>query len=128
MRAIGRLAARPAAAGLAAALAGAFAFFPALGHGWVHDDHTLIEHSSAVVGAVSLPRLFAQPFWPPGLSLDKLYRPVTVLSYRLNTLAGPTPWPDFFSFHVVNLALHANVNSSEATGAVRNRPSGRQLP
>jgi protein O-mannosyl-transferase len=58
------------------------------------------------------------PYWPAGTSLDRLYRPVTLASFRLNALViGGTPQP--WAFHAVNLVLHAVVSAAVALLAAR---------
>ncbi|XP_052811152.1 protein O-mannosyl-transferase TMTC1-like isoform X1 [Mya arenaria] len=78
---------------------------------FVHDDVFAIKRNPDVSGATSLGDVFQNDFWGRRISLNtshKSYRPLTVLTFRLNRrLLGPDP----FYFHVVNVFLHVLVTS-----------------
>lgn len=75
-----------------------------LGNTFVFDDGTLIVQNPRIVGMRSWPKLFTQGYWPEELG-EKLYRPVTMLSYAVQRrfLGGSNPSP----YHAVNVLLHA---------------------
>lgn len=60
----------------------------------------------AVLGGSLVDALVA-PFWPPGTTADKLYRPLTTASYHLEVASSGDRLPDAVRTHVVNLLLHA---------------------
>lgn len=85
---------------------GVAAFIPALSNEFVYDDQAVIVANPLVTQPGPWYRFWNEPYWPRGVSSDKLYRPFTIWSFRVNTvLWGPKPDP--FAFHMVNLALHA---------------------
>lgn len=77
-----------------------------LGNSFVFDDGTLIVQNPHIIGMRSWPRLFTHGYWPEELG-DKLYRPLTMLSYaaqrRFAILGGLNP----LLYHLVNVLLHA---------------------
>jgi tetratricopeptide (TPR) repeat protein len=75
-----------------------------LGNSFVFNDSTLIVQNPRIVGMRSWPKLFTQGYWPEELG-EKLYRPLTLLSYGVNLrfLGHLNPSP----YHVVNVFLHA---------------------
>ncbi len=105
---------RPAArrwciwSGLAvSALLGVITFAPAASNGFVYDDDVIILRNRLVTQPGPWHRIWLQPFWPREWSNDKLYRPLTTFSYRLNTVLAGKGAPDARSFHIVNVVLHA---------------------
>ncbi len=101
-----------AAACALAAVFATLAFVPALHNEFVYDDHAAVPQNPAVnpkfaPAGQAMPwhRIWLEPYWPPRLSPDKLYRPLTSLSLRLNALVADDPL-DPARFRVVNLALH----------------------
>lgn len=85
----------------AVALLAAVPYLGSLGGDFVYDDIAVIRENPAVMGPdASLWRALRDPY-----PFDRLYRPVTVASYRLNVLLDGAP----FSFHAVNVSLHAVV-------------------
>ena len=74
---------------------------------FVWDDRAAVTNNMDVRGETPLSSLLVNDFWGQGMHLDdshKSYRPVAVLSLRLNFMWGGL---DPFSYHAVNLALHA---------------------
>lgn len=81
-------------------------------HGdFLHDDIFAIKNNRDVTGTNSLIKLWTNDFWGKSMSDNsshKSYRPITVLTFRLNyALCGSEP----FYFHVVNVLLHALIAS-----------------
>lgn len=74
-----------------------------LNNAFVFDDHTLIVHNPHILGMRSWPKLFTQGYWPEEMG-EKLYRPLTMLSYGVNRrlLGRLDPSP----YHAVNILLH----------------------
>ena len=77
-----------------------------VGNRFVFDDGTLIVQNPNIIGMRSWPRQFTSGYWAEELS-DKLYRPVTMISYavqrRFGFIGGLNPSP----YHFVNIVLHA---------------------
>jgi len=71
---------------------------------FILDDVPIVERNP-LVHSLDLAAIFTSDYW--GVGADRgLYRPLTILSLALNTLAlGPDPW----SYHLVNVLLHAGV-------------------
>src|SRR6516164_5791706 len=92
--------------GVAAAL---IAFLPSIADGFVFDDQPLVvrnpfAHELGYAGRCFVTDLWDTPTRPVAASSTKFYRPAVCLSYILNwKLAGGAAW----SFHLVNVALHA---------------------
>lgn len=80
-----------------------------LGGEFVHDDIVAITTNPDVLGHSSIKQLFLNDFWGKPMAdpnSHKSYRPLTILTFRLNMiLSGPSST----SFHVSNLVLHACV-------------------
>uniref|UniRef100_A0A9J2PPT4 DUF1736 domain-containing protein n=1 Tax=Ascaris lumbricoides TaxID=6252 RepID=A0A9J2PPT4_ASCLU len=74
---------------------------------FVYDDSQAIIANGDVSGRSSLWRIFSDDFWGTPLShpgSHRSYRPLTVLTFRLNyMLSGLYP----FSYHLVNVICHA---------------------
>ena len=75
----------------------------------VHDDVFAIKENQDVHGNTSILDLFRNDFWGKPMSSNlshKSYRPVCVLTFRMNYLMhGLLP----FGFHLVNVVLHVVV-------------------
>ncbi len=90
----------------AVALVAAACFVSTLGNGFTLDDLEIVVRNPLVTGpAAGDPvRIFTSHYWAHLREAGNLYRPLAVLSYATNhALAGPSAW----SFHAVNVALHA---------------------
>jgi hypothetical protein len=76
----------------------------------IFDDSTAIKTNKDVLGKTSLSTLLKNDFWGLAMSRPdsmKSYRPITVLSFRMNHNAhGLEP----FGFHCVNVILHGLVS------------------
>lgn len=75
-----------------------------LSGGFVFDDLEVIVGNPLVTGAdAGVPGIFTSHYWQHVTPSGNLYRPLTILSYRLNAaIFGPAP----ASFHAVNVILH----------------------
>jgi hypothetical protein len=75
-----------------------------VGHGFVFDDHALVETNSRVQ-AFDVGAAFTTPYWGVERN-DGLYRPITLVSFALDwKVGGGRPlW-----FHLVNVLLHGLV-------------------
>ncbi|MCI0659329.1 MAG: hypothetical protein L0170_19930, partial [Acidobacteria bacterium] len=83
------------------------AYAGTLGNGFVFDDRAVIADDSSEPTLGSLPRLLTAPYWTGEGRANRLYRPLTSVSFALNEiLGGARPW----TFHLVNLLLHALVS------------------
>jgi tetratricopeptide (TPR) repeat protein len=78
-----------------------------IGHGFVFDDHLLLDGNGPVIrGEAPVSSVFTRRYWGGAdeASPNELYRPVTILSLALNArILGEGP----AGFHAVNIALHA---------------------
>lgn len=95
---------------LLTAIFAAVAFVPSMDNAFVYDDHAIIEQNPAVntrLPGASIPwyRIWLEPYWPPYQSVDKLYRPLTSLSLRVNANFAGEPM-DARRFRWVNVGLH----------------------
>jgi protein O-mannosyl-transferase len=104
--------ARAAIAGamIAAALLGLITYAPAVNNKFVYDDYPIIVSNPLVNKPGAWYRFWVNPYWPRGTSVDKLYRPLTVWSFRANVvLAGQSQVDpeNARAFHAVNIVLHA---------------------
>ena len=72
-------------AALVSALAGFVAFAPALHNEFVYDDLVIIVNNPSVREPGPWYRFWRETFWPRGM-IGELYRPLTVASYRANTV------------------------------------------
>ncbi|MFQ5701903.1 MAG: tetratricopeptide repeat protein, partial [Acidobacteriota bacterium] len=83
-------------------------YVPSLADRFVFDDIYIILQNPSVTGAAGLGHIFLSHYWAAQDALGDLYRPLTILSFRLNYLVtGATPW----SYHLVNLLLHGAVTA-----------------
>ncbi|HVW28395.1 MAG TPA: hypothetical protein VHC69_23690 [Polyangiaceae bacterium] len=102
-------------------LAAVLAFLPSLADGFVFDDQPLIvrnpfAHDLAHAGRCFVTDLWDTPERPDAASSTRFYRPTVCLSYIVNwKLGGGAAW----SFHLVNVALHAAVCALGARIALR---------
>ncbi len=86
------------------AIAAVVAFSPTWDHPFVHDDQPAVRDNPVVQGSAPWSHVLTQPYWSPSISSDRIYRPVTTASFRLNALvSGVEPW----GYHVANTMLHA---------------------
>ncbi|XP_045129547.1 protein O-mannosyl-transferase TMTC4-like isoform X4 [Portunus trituberculatus] len=77
---------------------------------FVFDDSEAIVNNNDIRGETPLCNLFHNDFWGTRLthpSSHKSYRPLTVLSFRINYSWGAL---DPFSYHAVNIVLHCLVS------------------
>ncbi|CAH2276335.1 transmembrane and TPR repeat-containing 1 isoform X1 [Pelobates cultripes] len=96
---------------VAPALLAALCFAQSLTGEFVHDDVWAILNNPDSRGDTPLRSLFINDFWGKAISDNtshKSYRPLCVLSFRINVLLGGL---DPFYFHAVNVALHCFVSS-----------------
>jgi tetratricopeptide (TPR) repeat protein len=102
----GRSPGRGARAIAAAALAAFVLYLPALGGGFVWDDHLLIEQNPLLRSTAGLARALLGDFWAAssGAHSSGLWRPLITLSYGVDgALSHWTPgW-----FHAMNALAHA---------------------
>ncbi|XP_070610959.1 protein O-mannosyl-transferase TMTC1 isoform X2 [Erythrolamprus reginae] len=102
-------ASRPGRCGAAALLA-ALCYWNSLRGEFVHDDvWAIVNNPDVRPGASSPLAAFANDFWGKGMgdnASHKSYRPLCILTFRLNILlAGMNP----FYFHALNVVLHCLV-------------------
>src|SRR5437879_4025596 len=87
----------PRAALIAGLMAGAIAL-PAVGNGFVEDDHWVVEQRPLLQHPASLAAILTEPFWPESFG-GGLWRPTTLLSYTLDYRISRSPhW-----FHAGNV-------------------------
>ncbi len=103
---------------LVAAITGWIAFAGAMGNAFVYDDWPFIVNHPAVTRGPWY-RAWSEPTWPRGVGSDKIYRPLTTLTYRLNVTAFGDTAPQARRFHAVNFALHALAAAGVALAAWR---------
>lgn len=71
---------------------------------FIQDDIHIVQNNP-LVQSFDLWRIFTSDYWY-GIEYSGLYRPLTILSFALNRLVlGEATW----SFHLINLLLHAGV-------------------
>ncbi|KAG0424235.1 hypothetical protein HPB47_000030 [Ixodes persulcatus] len=91
------------------AAAACTAYASSLGAGLVYDDLAAIKGNRDLRPGTPMVNLFFNDFWGTPLRKEqshKSYRPLTVLTFRLNfAVHGIDP----FGYHIVNLLLHALV-------------------
>jgi Flp pilus assembly protein TadD len=93
-----------------AAVAAFLLYLPALGGGYLRDDHYLIERHPYLRAGGWLVSLLLGDFWAPVSGATGMWRPLIVLSYWVDgRIAGWTP----YWFHVVNAIAYGL-----ATGAL----------
>jgi hypothetical protein len=100
---------------LICAVVGLAAYLPQCEYPFVYDDVFIVSRNPAVAGG-SWADWLTQPYWPPDIQTDPVYRPVTTLSLRLNyALFGDEP----LGFRVTNALLHAICSAVVALLAMR---------
>src|SRR5690606_26344057 len=78
---------------------------------FVYDDYPMILQNPAVrqdlprSSEIPWYRIWLEPYWPIGLSSDKLYRPLTTWTLRVNAFFAGDPL-EARPFRVVNIGLH----------------------
>ncbi|HZI95371.1 MAG TPA: tetratricopeptide repeat protein [Patescibacteria group bacterium] len=88
-----------------AALLAAFCYFATLHNEFVFDDIDVIARNPLVTGErLDAARIFSSHYWQHLTPAGNLYRPLVILTYALNHLAGGL---DPSGYHLVNLVLHA---------------------
>ena len=86
----------------AVALAGSIT---SLRNGFVYDDVPAVAHDARIRSLAHLPSLLTAPYWQSDMR-DRLYRPVTTVSYAVDWVAGGgRP----LAYHLTNVALHVLV-------------------
>jgi protein O-mannosyl-transferase len=79
------------------------AMAPAVANGFTYDDRFIIQDNARVHALGAWWRLFGQSYWPPP-SLEALYRPLPMVAYTVQWVAGSgSPWV----FHAGNVLVHA---------------------
>lgn len=99
----GRLSWKAARPWLLVGLVAVLPFLNALPCGFAYDDGAIILGNPAVDAAAPWWRSLASPYWPAEQRAG-LYRPLTLLTYRLQRgMTGDAPLP----FHLANVLFHA---------------------
>jgi len=83
------------------------AFVPSLSNAFVYDDEAIIVGRDLLTEPGPWYRYWQEPWWPRFKCHDRLYRPLTLASFRMNVVLADTDQPDARSFRQVNIALHA---------------------
>jgi protein O-mannosyl-transferase len=78
--------------------------FGALGAGFIHDDHRIIEQNDLTADLRHAPQIFTSGYWSAAdAQVPNLYRPVTILSFAMDrAVHGLRP----LGFRLVDLILH----------------------
>ena len=93
---------------VAIVLAACAVYAGSLGHEFTYDDEYIIVQNPAVTGAGGIARILTSHYWAGEDVEGSLYRPLTILSYRVQfLLTGLSPW----SWHLVNILLHGVVTA-----------------
>ncbi|CAG9768829.1 unnamed protein product [Ceutorhynchus assimilis] len=82
--------------------------FVSLWGGFVFDDSEAIVKNKDILPSTPIQSVFLNDFWGTAIGLNvshKSYRPLTVLSYRLNMFFSNSRL-DAFQFHTANVVLH----------------------
>jgi len=91
---------------VSAVLLGLSCYFNSLRGELVHDDVFAIKENGDILPSTPLSLVFSNDFWGEpmrSVTSHKSYRPLTVLTFRLNYLLhGLEPW----GYHLTNLLLH----------------------
>jgi hypothetical protein len=105
------------------------AYADSLGLGLALDSRVVVLGDSRIreASAQNLSLILAKDYWWPK-AVDRLYRPVTTLSFLFNyAILGNGENPA--GYHLLNLLLHSPCASSRAPGRpFSRRPSGRRIP
>ena len=91
---------------IALALCVVAAFSPLINAGWVYDDINLVKPSPALVNLAGLGRAISTDLYSqaaPRLETSPYWRPLTMISYWLDTRFGKAPR----ILHIGNIILHA---------------------
>lgn len=89
------------------ALAASLLYARTMSFGWVFDDQMEIVLNTFVRSLENIPALFTHTVWAGSGMETHLYRPLATLTYALNfQVSELDPW----SFHLVNILLHAAVS------------------
>ncbi len=89
------------------ALAAVALYARTIGFGWVFDDNFDVVSNTFVQSFAYLPQWFTTTSWTGAAGENFLYRPLALLTYALNyQVSALEPW----SYHLVNIALHAGVS------------------
>lgn len=105
-----------------AALLAAVSGLNSLSNNFAYDDNAIIHQNPQVTGPGHILDVFSHHYWEHiaiqrhEKRADFLYRPLTVLTYRLNYIANGL---DPFGYHLVNLLLHVTVSVLVTILAVR---------
>jgi len=80
------------------------AYLPSLSHGFVRDDHELIEGNGFLRAPQMLMQLLTTDFWESAGGTSGLWRPLVTLSYWIDVRVGGgnAAWP-----HAMNVVAHA---------------------
>jgi tetratricopeptide (TPR) repeat protein len=81
-------------------------YVPVIGAGWVYDDVNLVQPSPALEDLAGLGRAISTDLYrqaSPRLEESPYWRPLTMVSYWLDTRFGDAP----FVLHIGNIILHA---------------------
>ena len=71
------------------ALVAAGVNLPSLAPGFIHDDHRIIEQNELIRDFSRIDEILTSGYWSVGdRPVPNLYRPVTILSFALNHVAG----------------------------------------
>ncbi len=89
------------------AAAGFVVFLRSLEHPFVYDDLPAVRDNEIVQGQRPWLDVLTQPYWPPAVSPDPIYRPVTTATLRLDAIISGL---DATGYHVTNAILHALVS------------------
>ncbi|MBN1232341.1 MAG: tetratricopeptide repeat protein [Candidatus Coatesbacteria bacterium] len=79
------------------------AYFSVWNNGFIYDDHDLIENNPLMQEKIPVKYIFTTEYWETTRGKSNYYRPLIILSYRLeNMLWNKKP----SGFHVTNLLIH----------------------
>lgn len=94
-----------------AVVVAAVCYWNSMQGGLVHDDIFAIRDNRDIRPETPLEQVFSDDFWGKPMSSNvshKSYRPLTVLTFRVNyALHGLDPW----GYHAVNVVLHVLVTA-----------------
>jgi tetratricopeptide (TPR) repeat protein len=88
-------------------LASVFVYLNTLNHEFVLDDHQAIESNKDILPESPISDIFVHDYWGANIThplSHKSYRPLTILTFRLNFLLHGY---HTVGYHVLNIALHA---------------------
>jgi tetratricopeptide (TPR) repeat protein len=99
---------RPLLLAAVAFAAGALLYAGTTGHAYVYDDIQIVRDNPLVTGDAPLGKIFTSHYWAGYRDDGNLYRPATMLSFRLvRSMAGPGPAGQ----HALNILLHGAVST-----------------